>query len=157
MTQLIIWIKPTSRGYCLQLTIAERLTLSQRNFINWTFKRFGFGESFCKWLKVLTVNTESRINYMGWLSEPIKVESGIQQGCPFSPLAFIPFSHFILHCHVQVSRSINKFKNNNKKARGYYVALLVWFLRVSLWGGDGDSSVVRAPDSWLKAPGFKSL
>ena len=26
---------------------------------------------------------------MGWLSEPIKVVSGIQQGCPFSPLAFI--------------------------------------------------------------------
>ena len=23
--------------------------------------------------------------------------------------------------------------------------------------GDGDSSVVRAPDSWLKGPGFKSL
>ena len=32
---------------------------------------------------------ESCINYMGSLSEPIKVESRIRQGCLFSPLAFI--------------------------------------------------------------------
>ena len=39
--------------------------------------------------KVLTTNTESCINYMSWLSELISVESGIRQGCPFSPMAFI--------------------------------------------------------------------
>ena len=26
---------------------------------------------------------------MGWLSEPISVQSGIRHGCPFSPMAFI--------------------------------------------------------------------
>ena len=46
------------------------------DFIIWAFQRFGFGESFWRWVKVLTANTESCINYMGWLSEPISVESG---------------------------------------------------------------------------------
>ena len=34
-------------------------------------------------------NTESCIKYMGWLSQSIEVSSGIRQGCPFSPVAFI--------------------------------------------------------------------
>ena len=29
------------------------------------------------------------INYMGWLSKSTEVSSGIRQGCPFSPMAFI--------------------------------------------------------------------
>ena len=34
----------------------------------------------CRWVKVLIVNTESCIKYVGWLPEPIKVESGIGLG-----------------------------------------------------------------------------
>ena len=34
-------------------------------------------------------NTESCINYMGWLSQSIEVSLGIRQGCPYSPMAFI--------------------------------------------------------------------
>ena len=34
-------------------------------------------------------NTESCINYMGWLSQSIEESSGIRQGCPFSPVAVI--------------------------------------------------------------------
>ena len=34
-------------------------------------------------------DTRSCVNYAGWLSGYFPVESGIRQGCPFSPLAFI--------------------------------------------------------------------
>ena len=34
-------------------------------------------------------NTKSCIHYCGWLCNYFEVESGIRQGCPFSPLAFI--------------------------------------------------------------------
>ena len=39
--------------------------------------------------KVFVANTESCIYYMGWLSEPFSIESGIRQDCPFSLIAFI--------------------------------------------------------------------
>ena len=55
----------------------------------WTFKCFGFGDNFLKWVGVLFNNVESSINYQGWLSEGFKEETGVRQGCPFSPLAFI--------------------------------------------------------------------
>ena len=60
-----------------------------KEYIVWAFKRFNFGENFVKWVDVLMKNTESCINYMAWLSQSIEVSSGIRQGCPFSPMAFI--------------------------------------------------------------------
>ena len=53
------------------------------------FKIFGFGENFTRWVSVLMNDTLSCINHGGWLSEFFPVESGIRQGCPFSPLAFV--------------------------------------------------------------------
>ena len=60
-----------------------------KEYIVWSFKRFNFGKDFVRWVEVLMKNTNSCINYMGWLSESIEVNSGIRQGCPFSPMAFI--------------------------------------------------------------------
>ena len=60
-----------------------------KEYIVWAFKRFNFGENFVKWVDVLMKNTESCINYIAWLSQSIEVSSGIRQGCPFSPMAFI--------------------------------------------------------------------
>ena len=54
-----------------------------------TFKVFGFGPEFQKWVKILTSNSQSSIIHGGWLSDSFDVECGIRQGCPFSPLAFI--------------------------------------------------------------------
>ena len=60
-----------------------------KEYIVWGIQAFQFWENFVKWLEVLMRNTESCINYMGWLSQSIEVSSGIRQGCPFSPVAFI--------------------------------------------------------------------
>ena len=60
-----------------------------KDFIIWSFKQFNFGEDFIKWVTVLMKNTNSSINYHGWISSKIEVDTGIRQGCPFSPMAFI--------------------------------------------------------------------
>ena len=44
---------------------------------------------FIRWVSTLTNDTESSIQYSGWLSEFFPVNSGIRQGCNFSPLAFV--------------------------------------------------------------------
>ena len=54
-----------------------------------TFKKFGFGPDFVKWVNVLMADAKSCVAYCGWLSEYFAVEAGIRQGCPFSALAFV--------------------------------------------------------------------
>ena len=76
-------------GLLLAIDYKRAFDSISKDFILWSFKRFGFGEHFIKWVKVLMNNTESTINYMGWRTESIPVLSGVRQGCPFSPLAFV--------------------------------------------------------------------
>ena len=76
-------------GYLLALNYCKAFDSISKDFIIEAFKLFGFGEQFTKWVKTLFSNTFSSINHGGWLSEPFKVNCGIRQGCPFSPLAFV--------------------------------------------------------------------
>ena len=76
-------------GLLLALDYKAAFDTISKEYRVWAFKRFSFGENFVKWMEVLMKNTESCINYMGWLSQSIEVSSGIRQGCPFSPVAFI--------------------------------------------------------------------
>ena len=60
-----------------------------KDFIVNAFTKFGFGEDFLRWTKILMEDTKSCIGYNGWRSNYFNVNSGIRQGCPFSPLAFV--------------------------------------------------------------------
>ena len=60
-----------------------------KEFMIKTFKKFGFGPNFISWVNLLMKETRSCINYAGWLSGYFQAESGIRQGCPFSPMAFV--------------------------------------------------------------------
>lgn len=59
------------------------------DFMLKAFEQFGFGTDFVKWVDVLMKDTKSCVSYCGWLSDFFAVDSGIRQGCPFSPLAFV--------------------------------------------------------------------
>ena len=60
-----------------------------KEFMLKTFKKFGFGPNFISYVSILMKDAKSCVNYAGWLSSYFPVSSGIRQGCPFSPLAFI--------------------------------------------------------------------
>ena len=92
-------------GILLALDYSRAFDSISKEYILWTFKKFGFGNNFLNWVKLLTNNTESRINYMGWISEKIAVNSGIRQGCPFSPMAFV-LSLEILAIKIRNNESI---------------------------------------------------
>ena len=76
-------------GLLLAIDFSKAFDSISRKFMLNSFKRFGFGVDFQKWVSVLLNNSKSKIGYNGWLSEDFSVERGIKQGCPFSPLAFI--------------------------------------------------------------------
>ena len=77
MKQFIFLNTNNLPGILLAVDYRRAFESVSKDFINWAFQRFGFGQSFFRWVRVLTANTESCINCMGWLSEPIRVESGI--------------------------------------------------------------------------------
>lgn len=76
-------------GILLALDYSRAFDSISKDYILWSFKKFGFGDNFINWVKVITAKTESCINYCGWISEEFPVDSGIRQGCPFSPMAFV--------------------------------------------------------------------
>ena len=61
------------------------------------FQHPGFGPDFTQWVKVLMNDTENCISYYGRLSALFPVNSGIRQGCPFSPLAFVLTVELLAH------------------------------------------------------------
>jgi exonuclease III len=76
-------------GMILAVDYKKAFDTISKDFVIDVFRIFGFGEQFTQWVKVLMANTESCVNYSGWLTGFFPLESGIRQGCPFSPLAFV--------------------------------------------------------------------
>ncbi len=59
------------------------------NFIFKCLKRYNFGESMLKWLKILYVNPVAIVKNNGYFSEQFDIERGLRQGCCVSCLIFI--------------------------------------------------------------------
>lgn len=50
--------------------------------------KFGFGEQFCKWVKILSNNLVAEVLTNNMVSKPFNISRGCQQGSPLSPLLF---------------------------------------------------------------------
>jgi len=76
-------------GLLVTVDYTQAFDSISKDFMLCAFEKFGFGPDFLQWVRILMSDAESCIQYCGWMSEFFKAESGIRQGCPFSPLAFI--------------------------------------------------------------------
>ena len=54
-----------------------------------TLEKFGFGENFRKWIKIIYTNPLASIKINVFLTENINISRGVKQGCPLSALLFI--------------------------------------------------------------------
>ena len=78
-----------SPGLLLAVDFSHAFDCISKDYMLQTFKLFGFGDGFLRWVSTLMNDAVSCVGYCGWISESFPVEAGIRQGCPFSPLAFV--------------------------------------------------------------------
>ena len=104
-----------------------------KEFMLNSFEAFGFGKDFLSWVKMLMNDTKSCVSYCNWLSEYFPVETGIRQGCPFSPLGFI-VSMEILAIKIRstgqikgIARSMLNGYNTANRAEGLDVLKLMLY------------------------------
>ena len=57
-------------------------------FLHRVLSRFNFGPYFRRWVNVVYNNITSHVINNGWLSSPFRLERGVRQGCPLSPLLY---------------------------------------------------------------------
>ncbi len=76
-------------GAIIALDYAKAFDSVNKQFLCKVFQLFGFGHIFQQWVKTITDKTVSCVTHCGWKTAYFEVQSGIRQGCPFSPLAFI--------------------------------------------------------------------
>ncbi len=72
-------------------------------------KKFGFGEGFIKWVRVLYTKPIMSIKNNGWHSCDISLNRGVRQGCPLSALLFV-ISVEIMAIKIRKNRDISGFK-----------------------------------------------
>ena len=61
------------------------------NFLFTTLQKFGFGESFINWIKILYTAPSATVTTNGLTSQSFTLHRGTRQGCPLSPSLFTIF------------------------------------------------------------------
>ena len=61
----------------------------EHDFLIQTLKKCGFGDKFCKVIKMFYNDINSYISLNPGITPRINVSRGIRQGCPISPKLFI--------------------------------------------------------------------
>ena len=101
-------------GLLVAIDFAQAFDSISKEFMLLSFKKFGFGPEFIQWFQILMNNATSAIAYCGWISDYFNMESGLRQGCPFSPLAFV-LAIELLAIKIRTDKDIKgiRFGNSN--------------------------------------------
>ena len=78
-----------SEGMVVALDFKQAFDSVSSHCILKTLERFGFGNNFIKWVKILNTQRESCIKNGGHISSTFSMNNGVRQGCPISPQLFI--------------------------------------------------------------------
>ena len=90
VSDIITYLKNTgNEGIILLIDFEKAFDTVSWDFIFKALARFGLGEDFIKWVKVLYNNVQSSIYNNGHLTKFFALERGVRQGCPLSVYLFL--------------------------------------------------------------------
>ena len=124
--------KTKQPGIIFALDYKAAFDTISKQFILWAFKQFNFGENYIKWVKTIMENTKSHVNYLGWISPSIDINSGIRQGCPYSPMAFV-LALEILAIKIRNDENIKGIKLPNISQQNNILKILLYADDITLF------------------------
>ncbi len=74
----------------------------EHEFLLQTLRKVGFGDFFCRSIKMLYTNCNSSIKLSSGTSPRFALNRGVRQGCPISPYLFLIATE-LLHLHIRES------------------------------------------------------
>ena len=95
--------KINEEGILFTVNIEMAFDSVDHSFIFATLKRFGFGDSFTKWVKVFLNNSQSCVINNGTTSGYFLLGRETRQGDPLSPYLFI----FVLQMFIEIRADKN--------------------------------------------------
>ena len=89
MIDLIFYLQNTrNKGAILLFDQEKAFDRIEWNFMINMLKEFGFGENFLRWIQILYKDPTLKIKINNWIGDEVKVERGVRQGDPLSPLLY---------------------------------------------------------------------
>ena len=108
------------QGMVVMLDFEKAFDSVSWDFLHKALRKFGFGENFRKWIRIIYDQPECCVTNNGYASNFFKLSRGIRQGCPISALLFIIVAE-IMACSIRSSDNISGVECNGKK-KNYHSA-----------------------------------
>ncbi|CAG2235175.1 unnamed protein product [Mytilus edulis] len=76
-------------GYIVKADQEKAFDRLSHEYMLSVLKKFGFGESFIKWITIFYNEINSSVKCNGFLTKYFAIKNGIRQGCPISALLYV--------------------------------------------------------------------